>query len=73
MDWIDAIRVSTHVKLEYNVDFIVDMIRDALKPFTDFPKNLDQPSSIPSSVDISIDPKNPQIQTSSLSDLPDLL
>lgn len=42
MDWLEAIRVSSHVKLNYNVDFVVDALRDALKPFTNFPRNLDR-------------------------------
>lgn len=40
LEWIEAIRVSTHVKLDYDVDFIIDTLKDALEPFTSFPKNL---------------------------------
>lgn len=57
LEWIEAIRVSTHVKLKYDVDFIVEMLREALEPFTDFPKNfsrLGEGSSAPSNVNIDI-------------------
>ena len=40
MEWLDAIRVSTHVKLKYDVDFITDALKSALEPFTNFPRNL---------------------------------
>jgi hypothetical protein len=41
-EFIDTIRVATHIKLEYDVDFVTDMIESALEPFTDFPKNFDR-------------------------------
>ena len=41
-EWLEAIRVATHVSLDYDVDFIIDMLKDALKPFTNFPINLNQ-------------------------------
>ena len=40
MQWIDAIRISTHVKLKYNIDYITDTLKSALAPFTNFPRNL---------------------------------
>jgi hypothetical protein len=38
--WVDAIRVSTHVSLTYDVDFIIEMIESALEPLQDFPRDL---------------------------------
>jgi hypothetical protein len=38
--WIDAIRVSTHVELRYDADFIVETIRSALEPLTNFQRDL---------------------------------
>jgi L-lactate utilization protein LutC len=55
MEWLEAIRVSTHVKLEYDVDFIIDMLKEALEPFTDFPRNLNMSSGVSNTVDIDID------------------
>ncbi len=55
MEWLEAIRVSTHVKLEYDVDFIIDMLKEALEPFTDFPRNLNMSSGGSNTVDIDID------------------
>jgi len=42
LEWLEAIRVATHVSLDYDVDFIIDMLKDALKPFENFPINLNQ-------------------------------
>ncbi len=39
-EFIDTIRVATHIKLEYDVDFVTDMIESALEPFTNFPRDL---------------------------------
>lgn len=41
MEWLDAIRVSTHVNLRYDIDYITEMLRSALEPFNNFPRNLD--------------------------------
>lgn len=73
--WIDAIRVSSHVKLTYDIDFIIEMIRSALQPLADFPRDLSFPTDkIPSSVDIDLDNKDSSIiQTSSIEDLPTLI
>jgi len=38
--WVDAIRVSTHVNLTYDVNFIIEMIQSALEPLADFPRDL---------------------------------
>lgn len=68
MDWLEAIRVSSHVRLDYNVDFVVDALRDALEPFTNFPRNLDRLSNgtTNSSVNIDINPDTGvQVQTTS--------
>lgn len=73
IEWIEAIRVSTHVKLKYDVDFIVDMLREALEPFTDFPKNfhrLWENSSTPSTVNIDINPDGVDVETSTTQDPP---
>lgn len=65
--WLEAIDVSTHVKLDYDVSSIVDMLDDTLQPFTDFPRNLGNiDSGIPASVDFDISPESGvQVQTSS--------
>lgn len=39
-EFIDTIRVATHIKLTYDVDFVTDMIESALEPFTNFPRDL---------------------------------
>jgi len=75
MDWLEAIRVSSHVRLNYNVDFIVEQLRDALEPFTNFPRNLDRiSSSQEKSFNIDINPDTGiQIQTSTTEISPDSL
>ncbi len=68
MEWLEAIRVSTHVKLEYDVDFIIDVLKEALEPFTNFPKNIGQTSGSSGSntVDFNINPDSGvEVQTSS--------
>lgn len=76
-EWIDAIRVATHVKLEYDVDYITDTIRSALEPFTNFPRNLGGlfESSSSSTVDFNLNPDTgiEVDTTSSLQELPTLL
>ena len=75
--WLDAIRISTHVKLQYNVEYITDMIRAVLKPFTDFPRNLNALTSTSGSskVDIKISPDTgiKVNTTSSIQELPELI
>lgn len=72
--WIDAIRVSTHVELKYDVDFIVEAIRSALEPLTNFPRNLSEyTGDIPSSVDFNLSQDGVRVQTSSLDGLPELI
>lgn len=59
MKWVDAIRVSTHVQLKYDVDFIIEMIRSALEPLANFPGDLSSKSGdIPSTVNFDLDPQN---------------
>ncbi len=73
--WIDAIRVSTHVRLKYNADFIVEAIRSALQPLTNFPRNLSEyTGKIPSTVHINLNQgSGVHVQTSSLDALPALI
>ncbi len=76
MEWLDAIRVSTHVNLKYDVDYITDTLKSALEPFTDFPRNLFRYSGSNSpSVNIDINPDTGvQVETTShISELPDLI
>lgn len=75
MKWVDAIRVSTHVKLKYDVDFIVEAIRSALEPLTNFPRNLSEyTGNTPSSVNFNLSQENGlRVQTSSLDGLPELI
>ncbi len=75
MKWVDAIRVSTHVELTYDVDFIIEMIQSALEPLSDFPRDLSNyTGDIPSSVNIDLDSENGStVQTSSLNQLPGLI
>lgn len=70
--WVDAIRVSTHVSLKYDVNFIIEMIESALEPLEDFPRNLSEyTGDLPSSVDINLDMEDgATVQTSSLDQLP---
>lgn len=61
MEWLEAIRVSSHVKLEYDVDFVIDVLKEALEPFTNFPKNISQLSGGGSgggTVDFNINPES---------------
>lgn len=74
--WLDAIRVSTHVKLKYNVEHITDMIKSTLEPFNNFPRNLGAlgNSSGSSTVNIDIKPETGvQIDTADIHELPDLI
>ncbi len=75
MKWIDAIRVSTHVELTYDVTFIIDMIRSALEPLSDFPRDISSyTGDLPSSVNINLDSENGSpVQTSSVEQLPGLV
>jgi len=75
LKWIDAIRVSTHVELTYDADFIVETIRSALEPLTNFPRNLSEyMGNVPSSVDINLSQEDGvRVQTSSLDELPALI
>jgi hypothetical protein len=65
------------VKLEYDVDYITEMIRSTLEPFTNFPRNLDALTGNDgtSTVDIQINPETGiDVDTSaSLQDLPNLI
>lgn len=73
--WIDAIRVSTHVELTYDVDYIIEMIQSALEPLEDFPRDLSEYTwDLPSSVDINLDAEEGStVQTSALNTLPWLI
>jgi len=73
--WVDAIRVSTHVSLKYDLNFIIEMIESALEPLEDFPRNLSEyTGDLPSSVDINLDMEDgATVQTSSLDQLPWLI
>ncbi len=76
MEWIDAIRVSTHVKLKYDIDYITDTLKSALEPFTNFPRNLYRYSGSNSpSVNIDINPDTgvKTTTTADFSQLPDLI
>ncbi len=82
MEWLEAIRVSTHVKLDYDVDFVIDVLKEALEPFTNFPKNLGQisGSSGSNNVQFKINPESGvEVKTSSiiseqsLAEIPDLI
>lgn len=76
MEWLDAIRVSTHVKLKYDVDYITDALKSALEPFTNFPRNLfRQGTSNSSTVNIDINPDTGvKVETTSdISSLPELI
>lgn len=82
MEWLEAIRVSTHVKLDYDVDFVIDVLREALEPFTNFPKNIGQisGSSGSNNVNFNINPESGvEVKTSSiiseqsLAQVPDLI
>lgn len=82
MEWLEAIRVSTHVKLDYDVDFVIDVLREALEPFTNFPKNIGQisGSSGSNNVNFNINPESGvEVKTSSiiseqsLAQIPDLI
>ncbi|MEI6711921.1 MAG: hypothetical protein WCK88_07280 [bacterium] len=71
--WVDAIRVSTHVKLTYDVNFIIDMIRSALQPLSNFPRDLSNyTGKLPSSVNINLNSQSngSHVQTSALQGLP---
>ena len=77
-EFVDTIRVATHIKLEYDVDFVTDMIESALEPFTNFPRDLQSLwVDTTSSVHIDINPDDGvQVQTSALDpvhELPRLL
>jgi hypothetical protein len=54
MEWLDAIRVSTHVQLHYDASYIIDMLRSVLQPLMDFPRNLHGITNI-ESVDVTSD------------------
>lgn len=71
-EWIDTIRVATHVKLEYDVTFVTDMIREVLEPLTEFPKNLSRFEGN-SSVDIDLDADEVKVEVSVADELPQLL
>lgn len=73
--WIDAIRVATHVRLTYDADFIVEAVRSALEPLTNFPKNLSEyTGTLPSSVNFDLSQEEGiRVQTSSLDELPVLI
>jgi hypothetical protein len=65
-EWLEAIRVSSHVNLNYNVDFVIDVLREALQPLAQFPTNLIQ-GGVPNAVQFDINPRTGvNVQTSSL-------
>jgi hypothetical protein len=38
--WVDAIRISTEVRLTYDVNFIIEMLESVLEPLEDFPGDI---------------------------------
>lgn len=75
MQWIDAIRVSTHVDLQYDVDTIVRVVESALEPLTQFPRDFSNlGKDIPSTVGIDINPDSGvTVETANLSDVPRMI
>ena len=65
-EWVDAIRVASHVNLTYDVDVLVDTIEAGLRPFTEFRENFTD-SAGPSNVQINLSPSDSSVKSANLS------